>query len=58
MDDQLVNKLVEALIQCYSENLNHKDTEQLVREYERWVSDDDELLAECRASVAINKMLD
>jgi hypothetical protein len=57
MDNQLVNKLVEALIQCYSENLNHKDTEQLVREYERWVSDDDELLAECRVAMALDKLL-
>ena len=58
MDDQLFDRLIQALIQCYTEDLGQKDTDQLVREYSCWVSDDDELLAECRAALAINKLLE
>lgn len=37
--------------------LRNMSDQELLEEYEAYASDDDELLAECRASLAINKIL-
>lgn len=58
MDNELLDRLMAAIVSCYTDNLSHKDLDQLVREYESWVGDDDELLLECKTAMALDKLLE
>jgi hypothetical protein len=73
MDEVTRNKLLEVLFDdmygCFEmrdyilyggnfPGLRNMSDQELIEEYESYASDDDELLAECRAAMAINKMLE
>lgn len=73
MDEHTRNRLLEVLFDdmygafelrdyiLYGANwkgLRNMTDQELVEEYESYTDDDDELLAECRAALAINKLLE
>ena len=72
MNEQLRDKLIEIMYHDLVDNFSAKDTilygcnfpglyymtdQRLLAEYESYAEDDDELLAEVRAELAINNML-
>lgn len=67
--NKLMNVLFDDMYGCFElrdyilyggnfPGLRNMTDEELLEEYEAYASDDDELLAECRAAMAINKMLE
>jgi hypothetical protein len=72
MNEQLKNKLINIMYHDLVGNFSANDAvlygcnfpglysmtdQQLLEEYESYIEDDDELLAEVRAEIAINNML-
>jgi hypothetical protein len=67
--NKLMNVLFDDMYGCFElrdyirfggnfKGLCNMTGQELIEEYEAYASDDDKLLAECRASMAINKILE